>query len=167
MASGSREARTLACFARSAEWATVVVSVLGRVACADDALPGDTAVWSKAAGGIGHTLFLSGVEPIPDDGRQSEAYAWDAVAAAIGNHPDCVSAELVSKPIGLNLDTITAITRTDDEYTLKLTVTPPRRQCRGRAARTGRRHPPGRHTAPLAQRRRPGQRGVRRGGRPP
>ncbi|MBZ6261161.1 hypothetical protein KVH22_37235 [Streptomyces olivaceus] len=69
--------------------------------------------------------------PVPDqrgaDPRerpQGEAYAWDAVAAAIGNHPDFASAELASQPIGLNLNTITAITRTDFEYTLKLTVSP-------------------------------------------
>ncbi|MFK0121468.1 hypothetical protein [Streptomyces sp. NPDC090994] len=90
----------------------------------DDVSPGDKAVWFRDAGGTGYTLSLTDVEPIPEDGPQGEAYAWDAVAAAIGNHPDFVSAELASKPIGLNLDTITAITRTDDEYTLKLTATP-------------------------------------------
>ncbi|MEU9396933.1 hypothetical protein AB0D86_43955 [Streptomyces sp. NPDC048324] len=90
----------------------------------DDVSPGDKAVWFRDAGGTGYTLSLTDVEPIPEDGPQGEAYAWDAVAAAIGNHPDFASAELVSQPIGLNLDTITAVTRTDFEYTLKLTVTP-------------------------------------------
>lgn len=89
----------------------------------DDVSPGDKAVWFRDAGGTGYTLSLTDVEPIPEDGPQGEAYAWDAVAAAIGNHPDFVSAELVSKPIGLNLDTITAVTRTDFEYTLKLNAT--------------------------------------------
>ncbi|MBC9730126.1 hypothetical protein [Streptomyces sp. TRM68367] len=88
----------------------------------DDVSPGDKAVWFRDAGGTGYTLSLTDVEPIPEDGPQGEAYPWDAVAAAIGNHPDFVSAELVSKPIGLNLDTITAVTRTDFEYTLKLTA---------------------------------------------
>ncbi|MEU0214856.1 hypothetical protein ABZ281_06875 [Streptomyces sp. NPDC006265] len=89
----------------------------------DDVSPGDKAVWFRDAGGTGYTLSLTDVEPIPEDGPQGEAYPWDAAAAAIGNHPDFVSAELVSKPIGLNLDTITAVTRTDFEYTLKLTAT--------------------------------------------
>jgi hypothetical protein len=44
------------------------------------------------------------VEPIPENGRQGEAYAWDTVAAAVANPPDFVSAEHVSKPSGLNLD---------------------------------------------------------------
>ncbi|MFF5106470.1 hypothetical protein [Streptomyces sp. NPDC000134] len=57
------------------------------------------------------------MEPVPGNGPRGGAYAWDAVAAAIGNLPDFVSAERVSKPSGLNLDTITAITRTDDEHT--------------------------------------------------
>nr|WP_119590256.1 hypothetical protein [Streptomyces scabiei] len=89
----------------------------------DDVSPGDKAVWFRDASGTGYTLSLTDVEPIPEDGPQGQAYPWDAVAAAIGNHPDFVSAELVSQPIGLNLDTITAITRTDFEYTLKLTAT--------------------------------------------
>ncbi|MEV2235826.1 hypothetical protein AB0H69_45755 [Streptomyces phaeochromogenes] len=89
----------------------------------DDVSPGDKAVWFRDAGGTGYTLSLTDVEPIPEDGPQGEAYPWDAVAAAIGNHPDFVSAELVSQPLGLNLDTITAVTRSDFEYTLKLTAT--------------------------------------------
>ncbi|MGW4758455.1 hypothetical protein [Streptomyces chartreusis] len=90
----------------------------------DDVSPGDKAVWFRDAGGTGYTLSLTDVEPIPEDGPQGEAYPWDAVAAAIGNHPAFVSAELISRPLGLNLDTITAVTRTDFEYTLKLTVAP-------------------------------------------
>ncbi|MFD3381295.1 MULTISPECIES: hypothetical protein [unclassified Streptomyces] len=91
----------------------------------DDVEPGDKAVWFRDAGGVGHTLSLTSVEPVPDDGPQGEAYAWDAVAAAIGNHPDFVDAKLAREGFGPDsLETITAITRTDDEYTLKLTVTP-------------------------------------------
>ncbi|MFG2887601.1 hypothetical protein ACGFYV_35880 [Streptomyces sp. NPDC048297] len=89
----------------------------------DDVSPGDKAVWFRDAGGNGFTLSLTDVEPIPEDGPGGEAYPWDAVAAAIGNHPAFASAELISRPLGLNLDTITAITRTDFEYTLKLTAT--------------------------------------------
>ncbi|MEU1598296.1 hypothetical protein ABZ468_37130 [Streptomyces sp. NPDC005708] len=54
--------------------------------------------------------------------------AWPtpgAVAAAIGNHPDFVSAGLAQESFGpYSLNTITALTRTGNEYTLKLTVAP-------------------------------------------
>jgi hypothetical protein len=89
--------------------------------------PGDETVWFTDANGIGYTLSLTDVEPIPEDGPQGEAYAWDAVAAAIGNHPDFVSAALARERVIFGpdiLDTITALTRTGNEYTLKLTADP-------------------------------------------
>ena len=87
------------------------------------AQPGDETVWFSDAGGTGFELSLTTVEPEPDAERA--AYAWDAVAAAIGNHPHFIRAELEQKSFGpLNLDTITALTRTGNEYTLKLTVAP-------------------------------------------
>ncbi|MEC4020454.1 hypothetical protein [Streptomyces sp. H27-D2] len=85
--------------------------------------PGDETVWFADADGTGYELSLATVEPIPD--AQHVAYAWDAVAAAIGNHPDFVSAALAREGFGPDrLDAITALTRTGNEYTLKLTVSP-------------------------------------------
>ncbi|MEV6319302.1 hypothetical protein [Streptomyces sp. NPDC051776] len=46
--------------------------------------PGDETVWFRDADGTGYELSLTSAEPIPD--AQPAAYAWDAVAAAIGNH---------------------------------------------------------------------------------
>lgn len=89
----------------------------------DDVEPGDEAVWFSDASGNGHTLSLASAEPLSDE-HQGEAYAWDAVTAAIGNHPHFVHAELPTKTLGLNLDTITAITRTGSEYTLTMTLDP-------------------------------------------
>ncbi|MFI5945897.1 hypothetical protein ACIBCB_37380, partial [Streptomyces uncialis] len=85
--------------------------------------PGDETVWFRDADGLGFELSLTTVEPVPDAERV--AYAWDAVAAAIGNHPHFIRAALEQKSFGpLNLDTITAQTRTGNEYTLKLTGAP-------------------------------------------
>ncbi|MER6916755.1 hypothetical protein ABT354_34315 [Streptomyces sp. NPDC000594] len=85
--------------------------------------PGDETVWFRDADGTGFELTLTTPEPVPD--AESVAYAWDAVAAAIGNHPHFVHAALGQESFGpLNLDTITAQTRTGNEYTLKLTVAP-------------------------------------------
>ncbi|MCP9213488.1 hypothetical protein [Streptomyces cucumeris] len=51
------------------------------------------------------------------------AYAWDAVVAAIGNHQHFIRAALEQPSFGpLNLNTITALTRTSNEYTLTLTA---------------------------------------------
>ncbi|MFB7919187.1 hypothetical protein [Streptomyces sp. NPDC056061] len=53
------------------------------------------------------------------------AYAWHAVAAAIGNHPHFIRATLEQPSFGpLNLNTITALTRAGNEYTLSLTGSP-------------------------------------------
>ncbi|PJM97825.1 hypothetical protein CG740_38950 [Streptomyces sp. CB01201] len=61
------------------------------------------------------------MEPDPDGERA--AYAWDAVAAAIGNHRHFIRAALEQPSFGpLNLNTITALTRTGNEYTLTLTA---------------------------------------------
>ncbi|WP_332010807.1 hypothetical protein [Streptomyces uncialis] len=85
--------------------------------------PGDEIVWFRDADGIGFELSLTTVEPVPDAERV--AYAWDAVAAAIGNHSHFVRAALEQTPVGpLNLDTITAHTRTGNKFTLKLTGAP-------------------------------------------
>ncbi|MGW2600024.1 hypothetical protein [Streptomyces klenkii] len=84
-----------------------------------DAEPGDETVWFTDANDVGYALSLTTVEPIPD-GPQGEAFASDAVAAAIGNHPDFVSAGLARD----SFDTITALTRTGNEYTLQLAVAP-------------------------------------------
>lgn len=90
-----------------------------------DAEPGDETVWFTDAHDTGYALSLTTVEPILDD-PQEVAYPWDAVAAAIGNHPGFVSAELAQRSFGpYNLDTITALTRTGNQYTLKLTVARP------------------------------------------
>ncbi|WP_030794845.1 hypothetical protein [Streptomyces sp. NRRL S-920] len=47
--------------------------------------PGDETVWFRDADGTGFELSLATVEPDPDGERV--AYAWDAIAAAIGNRP--------------------------------------------------------------------------------
>ncbi|WP_369267948.1 hypothetical protein [Streptomyces harbinensis] len=86
--------------------------------------PGDETIWFTDASGTRYALSLTTVEPIPD-GPQDEAFAWDAVAAAIGNHPDFVSADLPQKSLGRNLDTFTVCTRTGNEYTLEMTVALP------------------------------------------
>ncbi|MBV7674280.1 hypothetical protein STHAL_33070 [Streptomyces halstedii] len=49
------------------------------------AAPGDEAVRFRDADGTGYELSLATVEPDPEAERV--AYSWDAVAAAIGNHP--------------------------------------------------------------------------------
>ncbi|MFH8558959.1 hypothetical protein ACH4FE_35960 [Streptomyces celluloflavus] len=83
------------------------------------AVPGDESVWFRDADGTGFELSLTTVEPVPDAERV--AYSWDAVVAAIGNHPHFIRAALEQPSFGpLNLDTITALTRTGNEYTLKL-----------------------------------------------
>ncbi|MBM7057890.1 hypothetical protein [Streptomyces durocortorensis] len=85
------------------------------------AAPGDETVRFRDADGIGIELSLSAVEPDPDAERV--AYAHDAVAAAIGNHPHFIRAVLEQPSFGLpNLDAITAFTRTGNEYTLTLTA---------------------------------------------
>ncbi|MBB1261596.1 hypothetical protein [Streptomyces alkaliterrae] len=84
--------------------------------------PGDETVWFRDADGTGFELSLTTVEPVPDAERV--AYAWDAVAAAIGNHPHFVRAVLEQPSLGLNLNAITALTRTGNEYTLTLTGDP-------------------------------------------
>ncbi|MEU2873058.1 hypothetical protein ABZ769_28310 [Streptomyces olivoreticuli] len=87
------------------------------------AQPGDETVWFSDADGTGFELSLTTVEPDPDAERV--AYAWDAVVAAIGNHPHFIRAALEQKSFGpLNLDTITALTRTGNKYTLRLTGAP-------------------------------------------
>ncbi|MEU8967169.1 hypothetical protein AB0C89_36530 [Streptomyces sp. NPDC048491] len=58
----------------------------------------------------------------PDPGGERVAYAWGAVAASISNHRHFIRADLEQPPYGpLNLNTITALTRTGNEYTLTLT----------------------------------------------
>lgn len=85
------------------------------------AAPGDEGVWFRDADGTGFELSLTTVEPDPDAERV--AYAWDAVAAAIGNHPHFIRAALEQPSFGpLNLNTVTALTRTGNEYTLTLTA---------------------------------------------
>ncbi|MGW6744875.1 hypothetical protein ACWGDX_29765 [Streptomyces sp. NPDC055025] len=87
------------------------------------AAPGDETVWFRDADGTGFELSLATVEPDPDCERV--AYAWDAAVAAIGNHPHFIRAALEQPSFGpLNLNTITALTRTGNEYTLKLTGAP-------------------------------------------
>ncbi|MER5887014.1 hypothetical protein ABT160_24585 [Streptomyces sp. NPDC001941] len=85
------------------------------------ASPGDETVGFRDADGTGFELSLTTVEPNPDGERA--AYAWDAVAAAIGNHWHFIRAALEQPSFGpLNLNTITALTRTGNEYTLTLTA---------------------------------------------
>ncbi|WP_406072162.1 hypothetical protein OG372_36555 [Streptomyces sp. NBC_01020] len=61
------------------------------------------------ADSIGYELALATVEPDPEAERV--AYAWDAVAAALGNHPHFIRTVLEQKSFGLlNRDTITALT---------------------------------------------------------
>lgn len=61
------------------------------------------------ADGIGYELALATVEPDPEAERV--AYAWDVVAAALGNHPHFIRTVLEQKSFGLlNRDTITALT---------------------------------------------------------
>ncbi|WP_405787099.1 hypothetical protein OG753_03625 [Streptomyces sp. NBC_00029] len=78
--------------------------------------PGDETVWFRDAEGIGYELSLTTVEPILD--AQHVADAWDAVAAAIGNHPDFVSAALARERVIFGADrlgAVTALTRTGNE----------------------------------------------------
>lgn len=85
------------------------------------AAPGDETVWFRDADGTGFELSLTTVEPDPDGERV--AYAWDAIAAAIGNHPHFIRAVLDQPSFGpLNLNSITALTRTGNEYTLTLSA---------------------------------------------
>ncbi|MYZ37241.1 MULTISPECIES: hypothetical protein [unclassified Streptomyces] len=85
------------------------------------AAPGDETVWFRDAYGTSFELSLATVEPDPDGERV--AYAWDAVVAAIGNHRHFIRAALEQPSFGpLNLNTITALTRTGNEYTLTLTA---------------------------------------------
>ncbi|MCA1222239.1 hypothetical protein [Streptomyces sp. 8L] len=87
------------------------------------AAAGEKTVWFRDADGTGFEISLAAVEPDPDAERV--AYAWDAVVAAIGNHPHFIRAALEQESFGpLNLDTITALTRTGNEYTLRLAVVP-------------------------------------------
>jgi hypothetical protein len=70
--------------------------------------PGDETVWFSDADGTGFELSLTTVEPDPDAERV--AYAWDAVAAAIGNHPHFIRAALEQESFGpLNLDTMALV----------------------------------------------------------
>ncbi|MEV4000280.1 hypothetical protein ACFYPK_31810 [Streptomyces halstedii] len=83
------------------------------------AAPGDESVWFRDADGTGFELSLTTVAPDPDAERV--AYSWDAVVAAIGNHRHFIRAALEQPSFGpLNLNTITALTRTGNEYTLTL-----------------------------------------------
>lgn len=83
------------------------------------ATPGDETVWFRDADGTGFEISLTTGEPDPDAERV--AYAWDAVAAAIGNHPHFIRAALEQPSFGpLNLDTITVLTRTGNKRTLTL-----------------------------------------------
>ncbi|MEU0704400.1 hypothetical protein ABZ513_26760 [Streptomyces bacillaris] len=85
------------------------------------AAPGDETVRFRDAEGTGYQLSLTTVNPAPEAKRV--AYPWDAVAAAIGNHPHFIRTALDQPPFGpLNLNAITAITRTGNEYTLTLTA---------------------------------------------
>jgi hypothetical protein len=85
------------------------------------AAPGDETVWFRDADGTGFEISLTTVEPDPDAERV--AYAWDAVATAIGNHPHFIRAALEQPSFGpLNLNTISALTRTGNKYTLTLTA---------------------------------------------
>ncbi|WP_044377344.1 hypothetical protein [Streptomyces noursei] len=89
----------------------------------DDVSPGDETVWFRDADGTGFELSLTTMKPNSDPERA--AYAWDAVASAIGNHPRFIRAALEQPSFGpLNLNTVTALTRTGNKYTLTLTVCP-------------------------------------------
>ncbi len=81
------------------------------------------AVWFQDASGVGYTLSLDTVEPILIDEPPGEAYVWDAVAAAIGNHPDFVDAKYGRKGFSPDCLDITAFSRTGHEYTLTMTLT--------------------------------------------
>jgi hypothetical protein len=92
-----------------------------RITFVAPAEPEDETVWFSDAYGTGFELALTTEEPDPDAERV--AYPWNAVAAAIGNHPHFIRAALEQKSFGpLNLDTVTALTRTGNKYTLPLTA---------------------------------------------
>ncbi|MGA4846534.1 hypothetical protein ACOBQB_10690 [Streptomyces sp. G5(2025)] len=67
------------------------------------AAPGDESVWFRDADGTGFELSLTTVEPDPEAERV--AYAWDAVVAAIGNHPHFIRAALEQPPSGRSTST--------------------------------------------------------------
>ncbi|MFE2377522.1 hypothetical protein [Streptomyces sp. NPDC059398] len=72
-----------------------------------EAAPGDETVWFRDAG----------------PRRRAGGYAWDAVTAALGNHPHFIRAALEQPSFGpLNIDTSTALTRTGNAYILTLTA---------------------------------------------
>lgn len=59
----------------------------------------------------------------PDLDAERAAYAWDAVTAALGNHPHFICAVLEQPSFRpLNIDTSTALTRTGNAYILTLTA---------------------------------------------
>ncbi|MEU2770829.1 hypothetical protein ABZ628_29405 [Streptomyces diastaticus] len=73
--------------------------------------------------GVGYTLSLVTVAPILVDESPWEAYAPEAVATAIGNHPDFADARVGVNAPGES-DTITAFTRPGYEYTLAMAFAP-------------------------------------------
>ncbi|MFF0386928.1 hypothetical protein [Streptomyces sp. NPDC004286] len=85
------------------------------------ASPGDETIRFRDADGTGYELSFTTIEPDPD--CEGTAYAWDAVVAAIGNHPHFIRAALEQPSFGpLSLNTVTALSRTGNEYTLTLTA---------------------------------------------
>ncbi|MFF3981134.1 hypothetical protein [Streptomyces sp. NPDC001828] len=82
---------------------------------------GGETVSFRDADGTGFELSLTTVEP--DPGSERVAYAWDALAAAIGDHRHFIRAVLEQPSYGpLDLNTITELTRTGNEHTLTLTA---------------------------------------------
>ncbi|MGQ4715439.1 hypothetical protein ACUN22_17330 [Streptomyces anulatus] len=132
------------------------------------AAPGYESVWwFRDADGTGSEISLTTVQPGPKTERV--AYAWDAVVAAIGNHPHFIRAALEQPSFGpLNLNTITARTRTGNGYTLKLDMAElregegagERTAVRGPILRTGCEGP--RHAARARRRHRVGRPGRHR-----
>ncbi|MCX4729275.1 hypothetical protein [Streptomyces sp. NBC_01306] len=68
---------------------------------------------------IGYELALAIVEPDPEAERV--AYAWDAVAAALGNHPHFIRTVLEQNPSGCSTETPSPRSRTVNNYTLRMT----------------------------------------------
>lgn len=89
--------------------------------------PGDESVWFRDTHGTGYALApTTTTDPaFKAERTEGRVYAWDAVAAALGNHPHVASAALARKGFGLErFDAVTVRTRTGDEYTLDLTLEP-------------------------------------------
>lgn len=134
----------------------------------ESAAPGYESVWwFRDADGTGSEISLTTVQSGPKTERV--AYAWDAVVAAIGNHPHFIRAALEQPSFGLlNLNTITARTRTGNGYTLKLDMAElregegagERTAVRGPILRTGCEGP--RHAARARRRHRVGRPGRHR-----